>query len=65
MSRTIEYLDDQSSPVTSVLDPDGIIILSGEIAGAYITLIDENGNISELEAEQSEGGPILRPRRPR
>lgn len=65
MERTIEYLDQDASPITSELYTEGDVIISGEIIGTYITLVDPDGNEHKFEVASSEGGPLVRPRRPR
>lgn len=61
MSRTIEYLDQDASPVTSELHPGcNLIVLSGEIVGSTIALVDADGNEFEFVVEQdADGLPIF------
>lgn len=60
MSRTIEYLDQDASPVTSELHPSCNVILSGDIIGSTIALVDTDGNEHEFVIEQdADGLPIF------
>lgn len=65
MTKTVHGLDADGSPISMTFAGDCKLFIEGSFYESEIVLRDEDGNEETFVIEMVDGGPLVRPRRPR
>ena len=64
-TKTIHYLDADGNPLSVEAAANCTVFIGNISEGFNMDLTNSEGETTEYEVYLSEGGPLLRPRRPR
>ena len=65
MTKEIEYLDADQNPYTVTASAESGVIISGIEQAFTFALVGTDGKVSEYQVMPADGGPLIRPHRPR